>query len=67
MAFPKCRHCEGTGSEPYCNRAEWPADLPKDACHLCGGYGYRIPQNRYPMTRHIAQSPKLKTKKRKQK
>lgn len=45
MAFPKCKHCNGTGYEPYSK--DWPDDLPKDACHVCGGYGYIIPENRY--------------------
>jgi len=47
MAFPKCKHCNGKGCESYCLKPDWPKDLPKDACHICGGYGYIIPENRY--------------------
>jgi len=46
MAFPKCKHCNGKGNEPYCDAPDW-GDLPKDACCVCGGYGYIIPENRY--------------------
>jgi len=47
MAFPKCKHCNGKCNEPYCEAPDWPAELPKQACRACAGYGYIIPENRY--------------------